>query len=465
MSAYTGKLGTYYAANGSLSADEREANARYIFKAFTEAGWTLETICGMLGNMQHESGLNPGRWQGGVIADNKGYGLVQWTPSTNFLGWAKVNGVDELMDGQIARILWELENGKQYYKKTEYPLTFREFSQSTQSAGYLAKAFGVNYERSSAILAGGDKKETSLNARAEKADYWYTFFGDTTDQKSDDGIAEVNTVTVNEQSEMINKIVSFAREQVGEPYVFAASGPDKWDCSGLTKRAAELAGYNWYHGATKQWNRGLGIKDSKCKDLPTWLGYWSANGTIDTLPTNKMAFLFNRQKSDMSKMAHTGIYDGNGNVIQAGGQYKGVSDKPLNRSRWTHWATLKGYDDVISNTSPPILSNGSEGEWVRTLQLMLNDEGAGLEVDGDFGPLTEKAVMAFQTKRGLAVDGIAGANTWAALMATETTEQSTEEQTETLYTLTYIETLVGRTYAEAQEILKRHPDATMTVQK
>lgn len=42
-------------------------------------------------------------------------------------------------------------------------------------------------------------------------------------------------------------------------------------------------------------------------------------------------------------------------------------------------------------------------------------EGLGIGADGIFGPGTEKAVKAFQEKNGLAVDGLAGPATLAAL--------------------------------------------------
>lgn len=41
----------------------------------------------------------------------------------------------------------------------------------------------------------------------------------------------------------------------------------------------------------------------------------------------------------------------------------------------------------------------------------------GLPVDGDFGPNTDKAVRAFQSKHRLTVDGIVGPNTWKVLEA------------------------------------------------
>jgi hypothetical protein len=50
------------------------------------------------------------------------------------------------------------------------------------------------------------------------------------------------------------------------------------------------------------------------------------------------------------------------------------------------------------------------------LQEMLNKQSrADLEVDGDFGPVTEDAVRSYQQSRQLEVDGIAGQETWNAL--------------------------------------------------
>lgn len=63
-----------------------------------------------------------------------------------------------------------------------------------------------------------------------------------------------------------------------------------------------------------------------------------------------------------------------------------------------------------------VLKMGSSGSQVRTLQTKLNNWGynAG-KVDGIFGSATREAVKRFQRKNGLAVDGIVGAKTAAAL--------------------------------------------------
>ncbi len=64
-----------------------------------------------------------------------------------------------------------------------------------------------------------------------------------------------------------------------------------------------------------------------------------------------------------------------------------------------------------------LLKKGSAGGDVKTLQELLNQLGASLTVDGDFGSKTETAVKAFQKKAGLKQDGKYGDQTHTALMA------------------------------------------------
>jgi peptidoglycan hydrolase-like protein with peptidoglycan-binding domain len=58
----------------------------------------------------------------------------------------------------------------------------------------------------------------------------------------------------------------------------------------------------------------------------------------------------------------------------------------------------------------PTLRRGMKGAHVLELQKKL-----GLRADGDFGPVTEAAVRAFQRGKNLVPDGIVGPRTWAAL--------------------------------------------------
>ena len=63
------------------------------------------------------------------------------------------------------------------------------------------------------------------------------------------------------------------------------------------------------------------------------------------------------------------------------------------------------------------LRRGSKGADVRSVQQRLSELGYSLGVDGNFGPGTAQAVVAFQQDNNLGNDGVVGPNTWAALWA------------------------------------------------
>lgn len=172
----------YVTGNFYLSRSQMEYNAWAFYRKMS--GWTINAICGMLGNMQSESGINPGIWQS--LRENwwsGGFGLVQWTPASNYWEWAEQwcqeqddwaidHDLDPPryapgdMEPQVARINYELETGIQYYQTSTYPISFQKFKESTASPYYLAMAFLYNYERPY------DKNQPQ---RGRQANEWYTY--------------------------------------------------------------------------------------------------------------------------------------------------------------------------------------------------------------------------------------------------------------------------------------------------
>lgn len=67
--------------------------------------------------------------------------------------------------------------------------------------------------------------------------------------------------------------------------------------------------------------------------------------------------------------------------------------------------------------APTVLRTGAAGQAVRDLQQRLASAGhPSTDEHGTFGAGTEAVVRAFQEERGLRVDGVCGAETWAVLV-------------------------------------------------
>jgi peptidoglycan hydrolase-like protein with peptidoglycan-binding domain len=59
---------------------------------------------------------------------------------------------------------------------------------------------------------------------------------------------------------------------------------------------------------------------------------------------------------------------------------------------------------------------GERDKAVATVQQRLAANRVCVPVDGDFGPMTRRAVVAFQRAHGLAADGVVGPRTWGVLV-------------------------------------------------
>lgn len=184
-------------------------NANCIKSFFRIEGWTLQAICGMLGNMQAESTINPAliqetnRWRlpdsgtdldtlpndimkdfykefYGVSSRAFGIGLVQWDGYSNTDDGAQqklvaycIRNAYNWYDGfaQCYRIRGEWQKDEQYhfFNPVRVNGTWYRFSNyvtSTAEPEELAEAWQVGYERNS----GG------LGFRGTNARYWYNLF-------------------------------------------------------------------------------------------------------------------------------------------------------------------------------------------------------------------------------------------------------------------------------------------------
>ena len=64
--------------------------------------------------------------------------------------------------------------------------------------------------------------------------------------------AKVGTGTGAPVSGSVAPVLAYANAQIGKPYLWGGSGPDKFDCSGLTMRAFDTVGIHLPHNAAAQ---------------------------------------------------------------------------------------------------------------------------------------------------------------------------------------------------------------------
>ena len=135
-----------------LSESESLQNAQLVANHLIKQGWTKESISALCGNMRHESSINPDMYEYGYNwSEDRGYGLVQWTPRSKYWNWAESRNLPPRNgDSQLDRIDYEVEQNIQWISTPNYPETYAQFRASTKSMDYLVPAFTWNYERPNA---------------------------------------------------------------------------------------------------------------------------------------------------------------------------------------------------------------------------------------------------------------------------------------------------------------------------
>ena len=98
--------------------------------------------------------------------------------------------------------------------------------------------------------------------------------------------------------------VDYGLAQVGDAYVYGASGPDAFDCSGLTMMAWAQAGVSLPHSSSGQMSSGTPVSQSE-------------------LAPGDLVFYY-------SPVSHVGMYIGNGQIVHAANPESGVEVTDVN---------------------------------------------------------------------------------------------------------------------------------------
>ena len=163
---------------GSLTNDEKQQNGMRLAQNLYNFGWTENSIAGILGNVEGESGLNPGCMEADVtriwttLPDNedvlqsnytRGMGLTQWTPGRDKIVQFAEDTGRIWYDGmtQVFRLKYEHDNHIQM-------ANWDWFVASEGDPADLAEYFLRQYERPSE-----EEIEQSLENRRRAGTRWY----------------------------------------------------------------------------------------------------------------------------------------------------------------------------------------------------------------------------------------------------------------------------------------------------
>lgn len=161
---------------------------------------------------------------------------------------------------------------------------------------------------------------------------------------------------------------------------------------------------------------------SACQTVPVWdVGPW--NTRDDYWDTNRAEFTNLPKGEPEAQAAYESGYNGGrdqfgrtvlnpAGIDLADGTFYGIG---MNNNGWVT-VTYNWTSGGSTGGGWPTVQYGATGVRVQTVQYLLDAHGAGLTVDGQFGPATQAAVKSFQSAHGLTVDGIVGPQTWGALI-------------------------------------------------
>jgi len=122
-------------------------------------------------------------------------------------------------------------------------------------------------------------------------------------------------VQAEESSAEISAFLNIAAEQIGKPYVFGRTGPKSFDCSGLVYYCLNQAGLSV--------DRTTASGFSKEND-------WEKISSMDDLKPGDILFFSTGGK----KVGHTGIYIGDGKMIDASSSSGEVVQRSCITSYW-----------------------------------------------------------------------------------------------------------------------------------
>lgn len=379
--------------NTSGITEKQITNATNIYNYFSNLGWSLSAIAGMIGNMQHESYLSPAmisKTHRGSLPNSaaslsdvpnsvmlsfysttgRGYGigLAQWdgyTPTepagqklVSFASRYNLNWYDG--ETQCFRIKREQETNIQWQSATLYNVrwTWDNYPTNDRTPEESAHIWRICYE------VGGDASDAT---RQENARYWYDYFSGSPGPGPGPGPEP----TEGWISGTDFSTLALAYNGQYMPY-------DQYDCIGFVNKVWQdipassgrlTNGTNSIWRSTRTFDTTSPLNQTPCPEL--WYKDTIENciATYGSIPAGALLFhkisedgpppIPDRYRGDgIGNFVHVGIYCGNNEVMQSGGRDSasvpggGVHKSTYNPDAWNYVAFVVWVNPIESEPGP-----------------------------------------------------------------------------------------------------------------
>lgn len=240
--------------------DALHQHAAQVYNYFHAKGLSDASICGILGNFQHESTINPAQWQLGMphtwsMSSSTGYGIAQFTPAGKIKAYADKLGKSVSNMSVQLDYIWGQVTTNGFYGGGK---TFKQFALNTNPKT-AAVDFLRGYEMHTMI-------SDALAAREKYAANWWTIYN-----KGNAGTFGVNT----------RKMNTATAQATPDGYSIDISGAFTFDTSCAVRNTPKMSDA----GVATYTDGGTVNYDKKLKtDGHFWLSYVSASGVRRYVP-------------------------------------------------------------------------------------------------------------------------------------------------------------------------------------
>lgn len=233
------------------------------------------------------------------------------------------------------------------------------------------------------------------------------------------------------KAQIIKRMLEFEQRLIGtnysQPYRLNIYKGGSCDCSSLQAAAMSYAGFPLLTAGGAE----LLVSNSEVYAAGYDLIYPSSQSMIgQNLPSpssvvglmqqgDLVFYNFNSTTPRANKITHIGAVRDGSTLIQTCNNTIKLATYPITWGA-THVCAIIRLKPGVERLTLPTIRIGSGPRYaVRILQAVLNHNGASLLWEGNFGPKTEAALKALQTKAGRAADGVVDTEEWKWLLGEE----------------------------------------------